>query len=101
MASRLKLQTMLENILESRNVYYQPPSSIQMSYPAIVYSINDIDNNFADNSVYRQEHSYEITLIDKNPDSKIIPKISKLPTCQFVRQFKTENLNHYIFILYY
>ena len=32
MASRLKLQTMLEEILGSRNVYFNPPESVKMKY---------------------------------------------------------------------
>ena len=43
MASRLELQTKFENILGSRNVYFQPPASVQMRYPAIVYSRKNIE----------------------------------------------------------
>lgn len=43
MASRLNLQTFLEEILESRNVYFQPPESVKMKYPAIVYALDDIE----------------------------------------------------------
>ena len=49
MASRLSLQTMLEEILGSRNVYYNPPASVRMEYDAIVYSRTKIDNKFANN----------------------------------------------------
>lgn len=38
MASRLDLQTFLEELLESKNVYFQPPESVKMKYPAIVYA---------------------------------------------------------------
>ena len=38
MADRLDLQGLLEELLESRNVYYKPPESIKMQYPAIRYS---------------------------------------------------------------
>ena len=47
MASRLDLQTFLEEILESRNVYFQPPESVKMKYPAIVYALDDIENVYA------------------------------------------------------
>ena len=72
MASRLNLQTELETILGSRNVYYQPPESVKMKYPAIVYSRKNIDNIFADDTVYTQNHAYELTVIDPNPDSEIV-----------------------------
>ena len=101
MASRLKLQTMLEELLGSRNVYFQPPSSVKMSYPAIVYSRKLIDNEHADNTVYKQSFAYDLIIIDKNPDSDISMKISKLPKCRFDRHYVSDNLNHYVFTLYF
>lgn len=101
MANRLDLQAELEELLGSRNVYFQPPASVRINYPAIVYTRSDIDNTFADNSVYMQSHFYEVTVIDEDPDSKIVEAVSKLPTCRFSRHFTSENLNHDTFIIYY
>lgn len=101
MGSRLELQNLLESILGSRNVYYQPPESIKIKYPAIIYSRNDIDNNFADDIVYMQNHTYQIIVIDANPDSEIVNKISKLPMCRYNRHYTSDNLNHDVFILNY
>ena len=101
MATRVDLQNVLEELLGSRNVYYQPPESLKMNYPAIVYSRKTIDNSYANNSVYKQNYAYEIIVIDKNPDSEIVNKVSKLPTCRFDRHFKSDNLNHDVFTLYY
>ena len=101
MATRIDLQNVLEELLGSRNVYYQPPESLKMSYPAIVYSRKTIDNSYANDSVYKQNYAYEITVIDKNPDSEIVNKVSKLSTCRFDRHFKSDNLNHDVFTLYY
>ena len=101
MASRLQLQTELEELLGSKNVYYQPPASVKMSYPAIVYSRNDIRNDFANNDVYSQNRSYEVIVIDKNPDSEIVDRISQLPMCRFDRHYTSDNLNHDVFTLFY
>lgn len=101
MGSRLELQNLLESILGSRNVYYQPPESIKIKYPAIIYSRNNIDNNFADDIVYMQNHIYQIIVIDANPDSEIVNKISKLPMCRYNRHYTSDNLNHDVFILNY
>lgn len=101
MANRLDLQAELEELLGSRNVYFQPPASVRINYPAIVYTRSDIDNTFADDSVYMQSHFYEVTVIDEDPDSKIVDSVSKLPTCRFSRHFTSENLNHDTFIIYY
>ena len=101
MASRLDLQTKLEEILGSRNVYFQPPASVSMKYPAIVYSLKSIDNEFSNNAVYMQSNSYDLIVIDPNPDSEIAKAISKLPMCRFDRPYKADNLNHYVFTLYF
>ena len=99
MPSRLELQTLLEEILGSRNVYFQPPESVKMKYPAIVYSLEDITNTFANDRVYLSKRKYLITVIDEDPDSEIVEKVSQLPTCKFNRHFESDNLNHDVFIL--
>lgn len=101
MSRRTELQTLLEEILGSKNVYFQPPDTFSMKYPAIVYSLNRIDKKSANDSSYIQKRSYTVTLIDKNPDSEFIDKISSLPLCQFDRPYKSDNLNHYVFTLYF
>lgn len=101
MGSRLELQTVLEKLLGSRNVYYQPPASVLMKYPAIVYSRDDIANTFADNRVYMQATVYMVTVIDKNPDSEIVTKVSQLPMCSFERHYVSDNLNHDVFTLFF
>ena len=101
MSTRLELHKMLCDILGSRNVYYQPPESIRMKYPAIVYSRSRIDNTFADDDVYRQNTSYSITVIDEDPDSPIVDAMSLLPRCRFDRHFTSDNLNHDTFTIYY
>lgn len=101
MASRLELHEVLCKILGSRNVYFQPPASVKMQYPAIVYERSDIENVFANNNPYLQSLVYEVTVIDKNPDSEIVTEISKLPMCRFDRHFAVDNLNHDVFTLYF
>lgn len=101
MASRLDLQTLLEDLLGSKNVYYQPPASLLMRYPAIVYSRDDIENIHADNRVYMQHTAYLVTVIDKNPDSEYVKKVSMLPMCAYDRHYVADNLNHDTFILYF
>lgn len=101
MMNREKLQMILEDILGSNHVYYQPPGNLQMKYPAIVYSRSRIGNQYANNNVYLQNHSYQVTLIDKNPDSEVIEKLSKLPLCRHDRHYTSDNLNHDVFLLYF
>ena len=92
MSNRADLQAMLESMLGSQNVYYQPPSSVKMKYPAIVYSRKNIENTHADNEVYVQSYSYDITYIDKRADSRVVFELSKLPKCRFDREYIVDNL---------
>lgn len=101
MGNRLELQTRLEDILGSRNCYFQPPASVQMKYPAIVYSLDNIDKLYANNDTYKSLMAYTVTLIDKNPDTPYLVEILKLPYCRFNRFYTADNLNHWVFTLYH
>lgn len=99
MAPRLELQALLRELVGSDNVYFQPPSNVQMQYPCIVYRREDISIEHADNKPYRHTNRYQITVIDPKPDSEISAKVSLLPTCSFDRFFVADNLNHDVFNL--
>jgi hypothetical protein len=101
MGQRLDLQTLLETLLESENVYFQPPASVQILYPAIVYQRDDIRTAFADNNPYRHTKRYQVTVIDRNPDSDIPDKVADLPLCDYNRFYVADNLNHDVFTLYF
>lgn len=101
MASRIDLQEKLEELLGSSNVYYQPPASVKMEYPAIRYSRKNIDKKSADNAAYKLTNCYEIIVIDRKPDNKVIEKLLALPMCSYDRSYKADNLNHDVLTLYY
>lgn len=97
---RLKLHEILCDTLGSRNVYFQPPESVKMKYPAIRYSRSGIDITYADNSNYRQDVSYMITVIDRDPDSDVVERVSQIPHISHDRSYVADNLNHDVFTLY-
>lgn len=99
--SRLELQNVLEALLGSENVYFQPPTSFRMKYPCIVYQRSDIAPIKADNSNYLKRKRYLVTVIDKDPDSDIPDRLIDLDYCNFDRHFVSDNLNHDVFTLYF
>lgn len=101
MGSRLELQTLLETLLGSTNVYYDPPTSLNMKYPAIKYSKDDIHITRADNTTYSSMKRYEIIVISKKADHPVIDKLLQLPYCSYDRSYKSDNLNHDVLTLYY
>ena len=101
MNRRLELHTILVDILGSRYVYFQPPESIKLNYPCIVYVRSSADTKYAGNRLYLHKKKYTVTVIDKNPDSEIPYRLAQLPLCSFDRHFASSNLNHDVYTLYY
>ena len=102
MASRLELHEELCDILGSRNVYFQPPESVKLEYPCIIYELEDLDLDHADDFVYKYMRGYTIISIGKDPDSDIVDRIIRhFKYCRYSRHYITENLYHDAFLLYY
>jgi hypothetical protein len=99
MASRLTLQALLETL--TKNVYFQPPSNEKMQYPCILYTREASDTKFAGNAPYVRTKRYQVTVIDRNPDTELADKVEELPYCTLDRAFATEGLNHYVFTLFF
>lgn len=101
MADRLSLQAKLESTLGSRNVYFQPPENLKISYPCIVYELARDKAKYADDGLYFLRKSYTVTVIDKNPDSVYPALIRAYPYCSFDRSFVSDGLNHFVFTIFY
>jgi hypothetical protein len=99
MSSRADLHDVLTTIVS--NAYFQPPPSISMTYPCIVYQLDDIDTDFANNFPYSLKKGYKLTVIDPNPESTIPDQVAMLPKVSFDRFYTADNLNHYVFTIYF
>lgn len=101
MDRRLELHQILTDVLGSKNVYFQPPASVKLVYPCIIYRYETGDTQFADDLPYIFVRKYQIQVIDPNPDTEIPDKIVQLPRCLNDRNYTADNLNHYTFNIYY
>ena len=101
MAERENLQTILESLLGSENVYYQPPETIKMRYPAIRYNRSRMDSKYANNKKYSMMDCYELTVISRLPDDPVIKKLLQLPYCSYDRHYVADNLHHDALTIYY
>lgn len=102
MDRRLILHEKLESIPGVSKVYYQPPESVKLVYPCIVYELKNIDMTYADNMNYKAERGYDITIIHKDADSSIIDSlINTLHTVRFDRHYVSDNLYHDTFVMYF
>lgn len=104
MEPRMKLDGLLREVLSENakavHLYYQPPSGYKLQYPCIVYSESRIRNNHANDRVYIQHHFYTVTVMDKDPDSKLKAAVSVLPKCTCDRSFVSDGLYHTVFTIY-
>lgn len=99
MEKRLQLQILLEAI--TPRVYFQPPANVQMAYPCIVYARDNANERYANNDKYSRTKRYQVTVIDRNPDSDIPDKVAALPLCSTSTAFVVDNLHHDVFSLYF
>ena len=102
MDRRPELHQFLKTLFTANpHVYHQRPSSGKLIYPCIVYSLDGYPDGYADNALYFEHRNYQLTVIDPDPDSKLREKVAQLRWCRFVRSFVSDNLNHYVFSIYY
>lgn len=102
MDKRIELHNELKTISGYTNLYFQPPDSLQMKYPAIRYYIRGLDYNYADNKKVIGKDRYEIIILNKKHDMKTVKKIlTDFEYSSFDRSYISDGIYHYVLELYY
>lgn len=104
MERRSELHQILKNLYinGTPHVYYQPPKDQQITYPCIIYKLDDMPSIHASNNPYAIGHKYQITVIDSNPESPLRERVAMLPTAKMrTSPYTKDNLHHFVFSLYY
>lgn len=101
MHKQQEVQSILESILGSRNVYFQPPASVQIKFPAFIYFTGRVNDRFADDSRYLKRRPYEVQYVSKTFDEKFVNDMLELPYCELNTTFKKDNVYHYNFTIYF
>lgn len=100
--NRRDLSRVFREILESDQVYFQSPGPNRVEYPCIIYSMEQRQNDHADDIIYKDRNRYTVTLIGRNPDNDyLIDQLVNIRYCSHDRRFISENLYHDVFNLYY
>lgn len=99
MAPRLDLHALLKTI--TPNVYFQPPPNTTLKYPCIIYNRSDIRTEHANNRPYSQMKRYEVTVMDRDPDSSLPDQVGALPSCVFDRHYTAKDLHHDVYRLFF
>lgn len=90
-----------QNASNKYHVYFQPDQNVKLSYPAIIYQRDRVNNRLANNRSYTRSKGYQITVIDRNPDSKIPDAVAQLPYTSFSAHNKVDGLNHDVYVTYF
>lgn len=99
---RLELQSILETFPNVTKAWFQPPSNFKMKYPCFKYSYSGHRNLKADNKHYVGFRKYTITYIDPDPTTPIEEfMFDRFEMISMDRTYTADNLNHWVFTLYY
>ena len=98
---RLELHEILKDILGSNNVYFQPPESIKIQYPCIIYNRQRLYKKNANDRMYIHKTAYQVTFIDRDIDNDIKNKLLELPFCSYDRYYPADGLHHDVYTIYY
>ena len=106
MDRRLMLDNELREIQEEnlgyQHTYFEPPEGVRMQYDAVVYKRNGFNVRRANNRSYNIRDEYFVTVISRDPETKIPFAIQNhFERCSPGRFFVRDNLYHFPFTIFY
>lgn len=102
MGDRKELEYKFYELLGNNNVYFQPPDNVHMLYPCIVYRLDGVYNNHADNKSYHRVKRYSVTHIYKDVrQEKIDEFLDTFKLINYDTRFTSDNLYHDVYTLYW
>lgn len=97
---RLSLHSELVSLCN--HVYYNPPESLKLEYPCIVYAQEPPDVRKADNKRFIVTNKWQLVVISKDVDYDLAETIAEhFEKCAISRIYKADNLQHWSLTLYY
>ena len=102
MEKELTLDDEFMAILGTGNVYFQPPESLRLQYPCIVYFKLGFKTQQADNKNYVVTQKYDVIVIYDDPDEDISKRmLEHFQKISFNTSYTADNLYHDKLTLYY
>lgn len=90
------LHSYLEALLPNVTLYFQPPESIKLEYPCLIYRLDNVFSKNADNVPYIVKNRYSLTLITKKVEEDMYYKLLSLESAKYERLFIADGLYHLI-----
>lgn len=104
MDKRIERRKQLQRELESLtpNVYFQPPATIKMIYPCVVYHLVTHETTYANDDRYSDRLQCNLTVIDRSPDSELLYSVlNKFKYCTLTSTAVVDNINNFYLRLYF
>ena len=99
---RLDLHREFVDLFAPNKVYYEPPETLKITYPCIIYGRDYIKLDKADNFNYIKSNRYQLMIIDRNSDNKVIETIlDHFSSSSYDRHYIADGLHHDVITLYY
>ena len=101
--NRLAIQAKLQSFLPSgKKVYFQPPSSVSLTYPCIIYFRHRGESFHSVNRPYVYIPIYDVQVIETDPECPVSQAIGKqLEGSRYDRGWEEESLYHNNFVVNY
>lgn len=97
---RLKIHKQLKELCD--NVYYQPGDSTTIKYPCILYFLDSIDSDYANNQNYLNHRTWSVTVITRDATDNLFDDVLNLPfPVKYLSGFTKDQLYHQNFKLNY
>ena len=100
--NRLELHEFLSGVMsacgEEPHLYFQPPETVKLEYPCIIYRLATMTSDYADDDPYRIRIAFDITYITRSPTSNVPSSLVKAHKFAFDRYYVSDNLHHYTYV---
>ena len=100
-SKELKLDRLMRDTLGSDYVYFQPPESVSMFYPCVVWNLAKLPVVYADDKAYLKNPKYVIRYISPDPDDPMRDTLVDVLGVPIIQVYCKDGLYHFIYELYY
>lgn len=95
LAKRIDLQRYLESLVGKGRVYFEPPETLKIQYPCIVYNLSRFDPVSADNLSYTVHQDYDVQYITREPEPDIPLKLAYSKRFRAGQHFVSDGMHHF------
>lgn len=99
--TRPEFHEFLIDISGCENAYFQPPASLKLKYPCLIYLLSGNGELIADDDIYHLKKEYQVIVVDRDPDSAIADRFIFNRRFKFQRSYQSDGLNHFVFTIKY